>query len=212
MRYVAAPVLGPVTSELLDSFAALPADPHLRGDHVFRFRAFGEAGVEGGRVRWDEEPADFFQSGELNEYAGGTPRRFATLPEPARAYAENLVASDAVRALAPDTYRLGCHQIRVTAVDDHPGLPAPEGFHQDGFDLVAVACVAAENVSGGISLLRETREDGDVIMERVMPPGEVLLFVDPEVVHYVSPITPKLPGHPAYRDVTVLTFAFGRTG
>lgn len=98
---------------------------------------------------------------------------------------------------------MGCHQIRVTADGESPGFPAPEGFHRDGFEYVAVTCVALRNVSGGHSLVRAGDE---VIFDRPMAPGETLLLNDREVTHYVSPIMPRSPGR-AVRDVMVVTFA-----
>ncbi|QES45599.1 hypothetical protein DEJ49_35560 [Streptomyces venezuelae] len=56
------------------------------------------------------------------------------------------------------------------------------------------ATIASENVSGSISPLRGKEADGDILLEHTMAPGEVLLFVDPQVMHYVSPITPTVPG------------------
>ncbi|MEU6759159.1 2OG-Fe dioxygenase family protein [Streptomyces sp. NPDC046685] len=209
MRYVFASALGQVSDGLLASYATLPADSYLRHDRCFRFRAFGEAKVKGETFLWGEDSASFFQSERINGYAGGVERRFAPLPDAARAFAEGLVNSPAARALVADEeFRIGCHQIRITADDEHTGLPAPEGFHQDGYDLVAVTCVATENVSGGISLVRD-KDGEEVVVERTMAPGEVLFLADREVVHYVSPITPKIPGQPAHRDVVVITFSLG---
>ncbi|MFI7320868.1 2OG-Fe dioxygenase family protein [Streptomyces venezuelae] len=208
MRYIEARALDPISRKLLDSYAALPPDPYLHTDDRFRFRAFGEATVGAdAAVTWDEEAHAFYQDDSINEYAGGVQRRFAPLSGAARDYAAALITSPEVAPhLPPGPYRLGCHQIRITAEDGKPGLPAPEGFHQDGFDLVAVACIASENVSGGISLLRDKEADGDILLEHTMAPGEVLLFVDPQVMHYVSPITPKVPGVATHRDMVVLTF------
>ncbi|MFH8570111.1 2OG-Fe dioxygenase family protein [Streptomyces sp. NPDC017993] len=208
MRYQLGSAAAHISSPFLASYATLPADEHLQKGHHFRFRAFSKARVKGDAFLWDDDTT-FFQSDGINSYAGGRHRNFAPFGEPAREFAEGLVNSPATRALVTaEEFRIGCHQIRIKADDEHVGLPAPEGFHQDGYDLIAVTCVAVDNVSGGISLVREKDPAGDVIVERVMPPGEALFLADQEVVHYVSPITPKVPGKPAYRDVAVITFSF----
>ncbi|WP_234426902.1 2OG-Fe dioxygenase family protein [Streptomyces niger] len=195
-----------LSEEFLESYADLPADEHLRDGHRFRYRAFGKAQVKGERFLWEDE-VSFFQEGDINAYAGGRERKFAPLGDAAREFAESFVNSRRTRGIVTaEEFHIGCHQIRITADDEHPGLPAPEGFHQDGFDYVAVTCVATENVSGGISLVRAAEPDGDDLVERVMPPGEALFLADREVLHYVSPITPKVPGRPTYRDVAVITF------
>ncbi|MER7399845.1 2OG-Fe dioxygenase family protein [Streptomyces sp. NPDC000151] len=209
MRYRLFAAQGYITEPFMRSYEDLPADVHLRDGHHFRYRAFGKARVKGEMLLWEEDTS-FFQSDAINEYAGGMDRRFAPLGDPAKEFAEGLVNAPAIRELAAaEEFEIGCHQIRITAADDRPGFPAPEGFHQDGYDLIAVTCVAAENVSGGISLVRENAAAGEIILERVMAPGESLFLADREVKHYVSPITPKIPGEPAYRDVAVITFSLG---
>lgn len=195
-----------ISDELVLSFNRLPADDYLRSQTPFRFRAFGAAGVEGEDIFWKND-SPFLQSTDVNAYAGGLERRFSPLEDPAREFAEELVREAALRKLVgAEEFVIGCHQIRIVAGGDQVGLPAPEGFHRDGFDSIAVTVVAAENVSGGISLVREEAGEGDVLLDRTMAPGETLYLDDRKVLHYVSPITPKFPGVIAYRDVVVITF------
>ncbi len=168
--------------------------------------------MTGDRFLWHHDTS-FFQQDEINGYAGGVHRRFAPLGEAARKFAEDFVNSPGTREIVTEEdFGIGCHQIRITADDTVLGRPAPEGFHHDGFDVVGVTCVAVENVSGGISLVRETStspDAGEIILERVMAPGETLYVSDGEVLHYVTPFTPKVPGLPAWRDVVVVTFRLG---
>ncbi|WP_051834142.1 2OG-Fe dioxygenase family protein [Streptomyces sp. NRRL S-646] len=215
MRLALLNMCGKISDELVTSFHALAQDEYVKSLVPFRFRAFGTARVEGEKTVWQQD-SSFLQSADLNGYAGGIERRFQPLGEPARGFAEELVRDSALRRLVgSDDFLIGCHQIRVVAGDDQIGLPAPEGFHRDGFDGVAVTVVAAENVSGGISLVREEDgegREGDVLLDRVMAPGETLYFDDRRVVHYVTPITPKYPGVIAHRDVVVITFDLQRDG
>ncbi|GAA2083814.1 2OG-Fe dioxygenase family protein [Streptomyces albiaxialis] len=209
---------GKISDELIESFSELTADNYLKSRVPFRFRAFASALVKGDTLRWTDDDS-FFQDTDINMYAGGVERRFPQLGAPAREFAERLVLAPEVRRfVGAEEFTAGCHQIRVVATDDQVGLPAPEGFHRDGFDRVAVTCVAVENVSGAISLVRarsgdeergeERGEEGDdVLLDRTMPAGETLLFDDTSVLHYVTPMTPKFPERPAYRDVVVITFA-----
>jgi hypothetical protein len=206
VRYILRNFHGKITDELIQSFFELPPDGYLRGGKAFRFRAFSQGVVKSGSALWGDDPT-FFQSSDINAYAGGVERNFPPLGAEARAFAEAVIGAPETQELVGnDDFTVGCHQIRVTAADDMIGLPTPEGFHKDGYDYVAVTCVASENVSGGISLVREPSDDGDLLLERVMAPGEILFLADREVLHYVSPITPKLPSRPAYRDVVVVTF------
>ncbi|CAL9450789.1 hypothetical protein SUDANB58_02444 [Streptomyces sp. enrichment culture] len=210
MRLALFNVCGKISDELVLSFNSLPPDEYVKSQTPFRFRAFGTARIESDEILWQED-SPFLQSEDLNGYAGGIERRFGPLGKPVREFAEELVRDPGVRKLiGSDDFVIGCHQIRIVAGDGLVGLPAPEGFHRDGFDGIAVTVVAAENVSGGISLVREGDGEGDVLLDRVMAPGETLYLDDRRVVHYVSPITPKFPGATAHRDVVVVTFDLTR--
>ncbi|MEU6551290.1 2OG-Fe dioxygenase family protein [Streptomyces sp. NPDC046915] len=218
MRLALLNMCGKISDELVTSFHALAPDDYVKSLVPFRFRAFGTARVEGEKTVWQQD-SPFLQSTDVNGYAGGIERRFQPLGEPVREFAEELVRDAALRRLVgSEDFLIGCHQIRVVAGDDQIGRPAPEGFHRDGFDGVAVTVVSAENVSGGISLVREDDGGdaadgaGDVLLDRVMAPGETLYLDDRRVVHYVSPITPKHPGVIAHRDVVVITFDLQRDG
>ncbi len=194
-----------INAELLASFDDLPPDQYLQGDGRFRYRAFGSAVVKGDTVRWTENRS-FCQAPEINGYAGGLVRRFPPLSEPACRFAELLATDPKIReVVGGEELEIGCHQIRVTASDEFNGYPAPEGFHQDGFEQVAITCIAQENVNGGVSLISLLDDELQIILDRTMQPGETTLLDDQRVRHYVSPITPKLPGH-AHRDVIVVTF------
>ncbi|WP_330343245.1 2OG-Fe dioxygenase family protein [Streptomyces sp. NBC_00557] len=210
MRLALFNTCGKISDDLVLSFNGLAPDEYVKSRIPFRFRAFGTARIEGDEIFWQEDSA-FLQSEEVNTYAGGIERRFGPLGKPVREFAEELVRDRGVRKLiGSDDFVIGCHQIRIVAGDGQVGLPAPEGFHRDGFDGVAVTVVAAENVSGGISLVREGDAEGDLLLDRVMAPGETLYLDDRRVVHYVSPITPKFPGAIAHRDVVVVTFDLTR--
>ncbi|MFC9678297.1 2OG-Fe dioxygenase family protein [Streptomyces sp. NPDC056948] len=210
MRLALFNTCGKMSDELVMSFNGLAPDEYVKSRTPFRFRAFGTARVESDEILWQED-SSFLQSETVNHYAGGIERRFGPLEKPVREFAEELVRDPGVRKLVgSDDFVIGCHQIRIVAGDGQVGWPAPEGFHRDGFDGIAVTVVAAENVSGGISLVREGDGEGDVLLDRVMAPGETLYLDDRRVVHYVSPITPKFPDASAHRDVIVVTFDLTR--
>ncbi len=195
----------PVHPEFLSSFNNLEEDRYLKEDWCYRFRAYGSASIENNGVTWDSS-ATFYQSETINAYAGGKIRTFAALPEVTRRFSETvLLYPEITQAMGTSIFRMGCHQIRICADNLHNGLPTPEGFHQDGFDVVMIICINQSNVSGGVSLLCQKDNREEILFNRVMAPGESLLINDREMMHYVSPITPRLPGF-AYRDVIVLTF------
>lgn len=186
------------------TFEGLPTDPYLKGSHAYRKRAYSHGEYLDGRIQW--LPSNFFlQSKDLNTYAGGIERTFADLSQPSCEYIESVITFMINHEHLNDTaYTIGCHQIRIVATDEFNGYPAPEGFHQDGFDYVAVICVDQENINGGFSLVRPISSE-KAISELQLQPGQIMLINDREVEHYVTPITPKIPGQ-AHRDVFVITF------
>jgi hypothetical protein len=192
-------------AELRASFDSLAADRYLRSDPCFRYRAYGDATLNDGRLSWRPH-GPFFQSASVNEYAGGIVREFAPLGQQCRRFAERLVADLALGGYL-DARRgaIGCHQIRVVAEDSFEGHPTPEGFHRDGFDLVAMTCVAQANVQGGVTRV-VTVAGREPLLDRALRPGETIVLDDRVVEHYVTPIRPERAGH-AHRDVVVITFS-----
>ncbi|WP_051877076.1 2OG-Fe dioxygenase family protein [Streptomyces natalensis] len=204
MYYTVTNNIDKISKPLLDSFGRLSPDPYLKGDFVFRYRAFGEGRVKGDKVLWGGE-GEFFQSEDINGYAGGMQRRFAPLGSEAQEFVQQLMADPGKRNMFDaEELTIGVHQMRVIADDEHTGYPAPEGFHHDGFDYVAVTAVAQDNVNGGTSMIADATNEEIIVFDRPMNPGETLVLDDKAVKHYVSPFTPKLPGQ-ARRDVIVVT-------
>ncbi|AEG09409.1 Protein of unknown function DUF2257 [Shewanella baltica OS183] len=188
-----------------NSFNQLKADNYLKSKSVFRRRAYSIGSITNSRLNWKEDTT-FLQSEELNRYIGGVIRHFEPLLMESKNYIESIVHRLIKSAKIPqDDYEIGCHQIRISAENDFNGYPAPEGFHRDGFDYIAIHCVSLNNVNGAISLVRPI-DDEDHLLEHVLMPGQVMVLDDREVEHYVTPMTPKLPGA-AHRDIFVITIS-----
>ncbi|MBY0288837.1 MAG: 2OG-Fe dioxygenase family protein [Mycobacteriaceae bacterium] len=95
---------------------------------------------------------------------------------------------------------------RVVATATEGGNPTPEGLHRDGVTLVSSLLINRHNAIGGTSTVCD--REGSCLMETTMhEPGTLLLGDDRRTLHGVSPIRPRDPDEPAWRDVLVLTFA-----
>ncbi len=97
------------------------------------------------------------------------------------------------------------HQFRIEARLDTAGRPTPEGIHRDGVDFVLVMMVRRENVESG------TTETFDLQGRRLAAftltdPGDTALVDDQRAMHGVTPIVPRDPSCPAWRDVLVVTY------
>jgi hypothetical protein len=196
---------GLLDPELVASFEGLPPDEYLRGERCFRHRAYGRARISGAGLSWSASTR-FHQSAAINGYAGGIERRFAPLANPVRVFALRLLTDLRVRGVAGrEATEIGCHQIRIVADESLIGHPTPEGPHQDGFARVAITCIGTHNVRGAQTVVSLVDRE-DVIFDRALLPGETVILDDRRVKHYVTPITPRLPGR-AHRDVVVVTLS-----
>ena len=197
-----------ISTSIINSFNHLPFDRYTKGDFNYRRRRFhsGKISKESQATVWDLEPSLFKQSLSINKYAGGVERQFPAINVEVRKYIAEHVLLQLLALLPPaNNYQVGLHQIRVISDEEHMGKPAPEGIHQDGFDYIAVFCINKKNISGGDSIIVNANNYDDLKYEIALNPGEIILFDDRIYAHYVSAITPKLPGD-AHRDVFVITF------
>lgn len=157
-------------------------------------------------------PESYFQSRDVNAYAGGIDRRFAPirpaalrnryLHELIRLLFRQLPIGPARRSLG---WSIDVHQIRITATGDAAGEPTPEGPHHDGEEFGAVQLVGRRNVNGGVSTVY-TNEHDPVTSLTLSEPMDTLMLWDPHVMHGVSPIRPANPAEPAIRDTLLIGF------
>ena len=207
--FVVSVAASPPATEVLASFGQLPDDQFLKGEFVFRKRAYARGVLSPNGIEWDSS-TEFFQPQALNEYAGGVKRVFAPAGVTIREYIWQALQSAVYRSgLGEEQYHFGLHQIRIVCDDLHEGHPVPEGYHQDGFDFVGIHNFRRANVKGGGSYLRDGSKDGPCILEHDLAEGEILLFNDRRLFHYATPITNVESGI-GYRDICVLTFSLMR--
>jgi len=94
------------------------------------------------------------------------------------------------------------HKIRVYADKDSTNL-VPEGIHQDGFNMIAIYCVARVNITGGTSIIYDNNKE--IIYEKELNEGEMIVINDNEYFHNVTNIELLDKEKIGYRDVIVLT-------
>lgn len=183
-------------------FERLPPDPYLEGH--YRFRRFSRF-QEKNKQLIQLPHAFFYQSKTYNPLLGNVRRDYEEL-------SVALVQSEAFQQAVHTFFefsrqcspfrQVGVHQIRVTADRSESGNPAPEGIHHDGVDLVGILCIARQDVSGAETQL-SVSNGADPIFQKVLNPGELLVFNDHQFFHYTTPIMPL--GDSGYRDVFVFT-------
>jgi hypothetical protein len=175
----------------------LEQDQYLAEGGKFRLRRYG-------RFTWT--PATgllaplpheaYFQPEEENSYAGGIVRQFAPLlPDTVQnpflhALVRSTYACLPVAGNGQDrTWEVRIHQIRIVATPDEPGLPAPEGIHQDGTDFLTLHLVRRRNVVGGESTIYSL--DRKPLRSYTLHEHlDSLILEDPRILHWVTPVFP----------------------
>jgi hypothetical protein len=209
------PSLEPDWQRLTEDWDHLELDRYLQGGGKFRLRRYG-------RYSWS--PADdalaalpyepYFQPEDENAYAGGIVREFApllpgTVDNP---FLHALVRTifewlPVAAARQGKTWEVRVHQIRIVASPERPGLPAPEGVHQDGTDFLTLHLVRRRNIVGGESTIYDL--DRKPLHQGTLREAlDSLILEDPRVLHGVTPVHSADGRTPGTRDLLGLDFIY----
>jgi hypothetical protein len=193
----------------------LELDRYLERGAKFRVRRYG-------RYYWspanDELAAlpnePYFQPDDQNAYAGGFARAFAPLlPDTVHnPFLQALVRSTFACLPVPGdkqtaTWEVRIHQIRIVASPMAPGLPAPEGIHQDGTDFLTLHLVRRHNVEGAETTIYDL--DRKPIQRFTMREAlDSLILEDPRIMHGVTPVQSADGKTSAIRDLMGIDFIY----
>ena len=212
-NYRLAEDLALVQGRLAQEWDHLEPDGHLRNNASFRRRRFGLFYFDPDSDQLVLMPSDsYFQSLDINAYAGGVARSFAPLRP---SFARNELLGELIRLhfreLPIEGDRLShpwlvdIHQIRIIATADEQGEPTPEGPHHDGEEFGVIQLVQRQNLTGGTSTVYSN--DGEELLSCTLrEPMDTLIIWDPHVMHAVSPIRPLDPDQPAIRDTLLIGY------
>lgn len=149
----------------------------------------------------------FFQSSSLNSYNGDNLRAYKNIDT-------GLVENDEFKNLINIFNKkiskeygyineyINIHQIRVQAKDYNINL-IPEGIHQDGYNLIGIACISRENIEGGENNIYDNEKQ--VIDNRKLEEGDMVIINDNKLFHEVTDIKIKDTKYSGYRDIFVFT-------
>ena len=156
-----------VDSELMDqikpSFGELPETDHADGKYRLRIYSKVRAESSVNRGFWSIEQLDvdtFTQSKKYNKHQGGLSRKFAPIDK-------DVIESDAMREMVTtfydacslsDRHVFDIHQMRVICQGGATQL-SPEGWHQDGYDCIAIIGIDRCNIIGGEVLLSTSKTE-----------------------------------------------------
>nr|WP_157116778.1 2OG-Fe dioxygenase family protein [Nocardia vaccinii] len=190
-------------------------DGYASDQGTCRLRRYGRFAIRAAKGEFVPLPHEqsFVQPDDSNPLYIGVNRIFEPLTD-------SFVSATLFRALLPLLARIAAvlddpavwnakvHPFRVRASADAHGLPTPEGRHRDGVTLVSSLLIGRQNAVGGESSVFDTA-GRRLLTTTLSEPGTLLLADDRRTLHSVSPVYPVDRGHPAYRDVLVVTFSPG---
>lgn len=207
-----------VDSSYLDdikpSFSDLPETDHADGS--YRLRKYSRVAVSYKMPSGDTWPKSitevedlnvnmFKQSTKYNQHQGGMKRNFDSIDK-------DVLNSAGMRELA-SAFRDGCklgdyftmdvHQMRVRCTGGATQL-SPEGWHQDGYDCVAMIGIDRCNIIGG-EILLSTSKTEKPFLQAVMDSGTMVIVDDSHLWHNGRSIQPIDDDKLAYMDVMVFT-------
>jgi hypothetical protein len=188
--------MGRFWERLRDDWDHLELDHYLLSGGRFRLRRYGRfywAPADGTLEPLPPEP--YFQEATENSYAGGIRREFAPLL-PATVTNPILYALvHSTFACLPvgderqgKTWEVRAHQIRIVATSEEPGLPTPEGVHQDGTDFLTLHLVQRRNISGGETTIYDLQRQ-PIVRHTLRETLDSMILEDPRIMHGVTPVS-----------------------
>jgi hypothetical protein len=209
------PELEPHWRSLCTDWDHLELDRYLAEGAKFRLRRYGRYHWSPATDTLAELPHEgYFQPEDENSYAGGIVREFAPLlPETAtNPFLPALVRTTfACLPVAPEKQRnaweVRIHQVRIVASTKVPGLPAPEGIHQDGTDFLTLHLVRRHNLVGGESTIYDLgrKPIESYILRNAL---DSLILEDPRIMHGVTPVYPADERALGIRDLLGVDFIY----
>lgn len=208
-----APGLQAGLAQLRADYDSLEPDRYLAGGAGFRRRRYGGCLWTPADDTLTQLPdAPYFQPEDQNAYAGGVARAFA----PVRAAT---VHNPFVRALLAacfaclpissprrrDTWEVRMHQIRIIATAAAPGLPTPEGIHQDGTDFHTLHLLRRDAVDGAETTIYDL-DQVPLFRCTMRDVLDTLILEDPRIMHAVTPLVAAAGHAVGYRDIFGIDF------
>ncbi len=186
-----------------DSFRHLTQDPYL--EEGFRYKEIARYRVLGTEV-FRQSHGPLFQSSKHNPTHGDIIRDYPAFDVLGTLQKEIGKIVSAFVAHCGLTYEdeilFQAQRIRTDSM--MTGLPAIEGWHQDGTDYIGIMCVNRHNIAGGRSQLSFDKGETKVL-DHELQPGELLILDDRTYWHYATAVQPIDPTKEAYRDIFIIT-------
>ncbi|OLS19338.1 MAG: hypothetical protein HeimC2_41740 [Candidatus Heimdallarchaeota archaeon LC_2] len=207
------PVLDEEKAKFLKDWNKLEIDNHMMDGGKYRLRRYGRFTFDNETEKLDYQgEVKYFQTEELNTFAGGQVRKFAPLFDETvqNNFLRELILFDFNQLPIKDEFQnikwnVGIHQIRILAEPGKKGQPAPEGIHKDGEMYTVQHLIERKNIEGGENAAYDN--DKNRIAKWMQSQRfDSYYFEDDVIYHSVSQVTSKDESSIGYRDVLLIDF------
>ena len=186
------------------SFDELEETDHADGSYRLRKYSHVLVDCEVGTHISDLGVTEFTQSSKYNQHQGGMARNFNNIDSDVlQSMAVLSMAKAFMDATKCVVSEMDMHQMRVRCKGGATQL-SPEGWHQDGYDCVAMIGIDRCNVIGG-EILLSTSKTQPPFLQAVMDPGTMVIVDDSHLWHNGRSVQPLDNSKPAYMDAMVFT-------
>lgn len=194
-----------VTKCLKNSFNILHKDEYYTNNRLRSYSLLKVDVIDNIEIIGD---LNFYQSQIYNTYNGNSVRKYenidsSILKDPCFKYLVHcFIYNTSINNPNINIKYIQAHQIRVYAEKEKTNL-VPEGIHQDGYNIIGIACITRKNIKGGISLIYDSSKN--LIHNLQLGEGEIIILNDNKLYHDVLPIELYKEDKEGYRDILVFT-------
>jgi hypothetical protein len=200
---------------LREDWNHLELDRYLEMGARFRLRRYGRFYWSPAANVLEALPDEAYcQDKDENPYAGGVAREFAALlPATVRNPIVQALVSSTFASLPigsekrEKTWEVRVHQIRIVATPEQPGLPAPEGIHQDGTNYLTFHLVQRGNIAGGQTTIYDL-DRRPIAHYTMQDPLDSMILEDARIMHGVTPVQSADGETMGTRDLLGVDFLF----
>ncbi len=214
-EYSFIPELAESRQQLWVDWNDLQPDNYLKNGASFRLRRFANFYFQPSeQTILPLEQTPYFQSSELNSYAGNIHRHFARLKNSTlnNQFLHELIKTNFKQfpmseKMANNTWKVDVHQIRIVATSDEAGEATPEGIHHDENEFGAMHLIGRHNILGGVNTIYDNAQN-HLESLTLNQPMDSLIIWDPHVMHSVSTVRPDNVSEKAFRDMLLIGYCY----
>ncbi|PIT68979.1 2OG-Fe dioxygenase family protein [Bartonella tribocorum] len=197
-------------ARLKKSWDYLPIDPYMKKGDTYRRKCFGKFIVNITNKTIDfVDDNTFFQSSEINSYAGGIERKLPKMSDiissnsVLRKIIENTLSAFLMyKKKESNIWDVFVHQFRIESKKGIQGNPTPEGIHKDGHTFISMHMIGRYNIEGGTSYIYDENKIKEIVLKGNL---ESILLDDMEMYHSASAIS-SINDEEGFRDLMVIDY------